>query len=303
MDYKSSEVKAGIFIVFSFLLFIGFIAVIVGVKSFKEKSIYRARFSYVGGIEKGSAVRFAGLPVGSVREIRLPDDGFPGAEVVLEVEKGTPVRAGSRAFMTTIGIMGAFYIEITPGDPSEPLLPPGSLLTSEDVTPYAQISGVAADAVEELTELLRRLNDVLNEQNRKELATLIHSISQVAATTEQNFQQTLSRLNELIESANRTASAAAAAMEANDATFRHSLTTLDSALVESRQVLQSAVSILDQLDGSLAQNETRIDQIIKNLNAAAANLNELSRSVKEQPWSLVRKSYPPERKLPEDKSK
>ncbi len=298
MDYKSSEVKAGLFIVVSLLLFIGFVAAIIGADSFKEKAVYRARFGYVGGIEKGSAVRFAGLPVGTVTEVRLPGDGYPGAEVVMQIDKKTPIRRSSRAFMTTIGIMGAFYIEITPGDPADPLLPSGSLLASEDVTPYAQISGVAADAVAELTELLRRLNDVMNERNRADLSQMIHSVTAVATTTERNFQQTLERLNALIVEVQNLAATASETLESKDASVRSSLAALDSTLEVTRCALTSAASLLQQLDLTAAQNRVQIEQIIANLNSMTNRLDEFSRTVQEQPWSLVRKSYPPERKLP-----
>jgi phospholipid/cholesterol/gamma-HCH transport system substrate-binding protein len=298
MEYKSSEVKAGIFIITSFVIFIGFIAVIVGLHAFHEKSVYRARFNYVGGIEKGSTVRFAGLPVGTVVDVRITNDNFPGAEVVMEIEKNTPIRPSSRAYMTTIGIMGSFYIEITTGDPNEGLLPAGSLIASQEVTAYAQMSGVASGAVEELTELLRRMNDVLNEKNRADLTLMLHSVSQIAAVSEQNLQQTLEKVNTLIVETQTMVAAVTNVIQTNGSSISGSMVALDSTLTKSQVSLKRLNSILTDVDLSIAQNKQQYDQIINNVNSMTKNLDEFSRTIKEQPWNLVRKNYPPERQLP-----
>lgn len=298
MEYKSSEVKAGIFIIASFIIFIGFIAVIVGMSAFSEKSVYRARFSYVGGIEKGSAVRFAGLPVGSVVDVRITNDNFPGVEVVMEIEKNTPIRSGSRAYMTTIGIMGSFYIEITTGDPEEALLASGELILSQEVTAYAQMSGVASDAAEELTELLRRMNDVLNEKNRTDLAQMLHSVSQIAAVSEKNLQQTLEKVNSLIAETQTMVAAVTKVIQTNDNSITSSMAALDSTLTQGQATLKRLDSILSGVDLSIAQNKQQYDQIMNNVSSMTKNLDEFSRTIKEQPWNLVRKNYPPERQLP-----
>lgn len=298
MEYKSSEVKAGIFIIASLIIFLAFLAVIIGMSSLEEKAEYQARFGYVGGIEKGSAVRFAGLPVGSVADVRLPANHFPGVEVVMEIEKNTPIRAGSRAFMTTIGIMGSFYIEISAGSPDDPLLPPGSFIQTEDVTAYAQLSGVASDAAEELTELLRRLNDLLNEGNRTELSQMIHSINQIAAVSERNLQQSLASVNSLVQETEGLIAALRAMVENNDQAITNSVAVLESTLVQSKASIDRLDLILKNVDESLIQNQGQYNQIIDNLNSLSENLDEFSRTVKEHPWTLVRKSYPPERELP-----
>jgi phospholipid/cholesterol/gamma-HCH transport system substrate-binding protein len=298
MEYKSSEVKAGVFIIISLMIFIGFIAVIVGLHSFHQKSTYRARFSYVGGIEKGSTVRFAGLPVGTVVDVHITNDNFPGAEVVIELEKNTPIRLSSRAYLTTIGIMGSFYIEITTGDPVEALLPEGSLIQSQEVTAYAQMSGVASDAVEELTELLRRLSEVLNEKNRTDLSMMLHSVSQIAVASEQNLQQTMEKVNTLIVETQTMVAAVTDLIQTNEGSINGSMAALDSALTQSQSMLKRLDSILTSVDLTMMQNKQQYDQIINNVNSMTKNLDEFSRTVKEQPWNLVRKNYPPERQLP-----
>lgn len=298
MEYKSSEIKAGIFIIISVMLFIAFLVLIIGMNSFSEKVTYRARFSYVGGIEKGSAVRYAGLPVGSVVDVRLTDDEFPGAEVVLQVEQDTPIRTDSHAYMTSIGIMGSYYIEITSGSPDSALLPPGSLIDSKDVVGFAQMTEPASQAMDELTELLRRMNLILDQDNRTKISEMIHSLNQISRISENNMQETLENLNVLIAETQSMVSAAKQIVVSNDSTIASNLANLNETLSSSQQALERLDSILAGVDQTILQNQKQYDQIMLNVNSLTQNLDEFSRLIKERPWSVVRKSYPPERQLP-----
>lgn len=297
MDYKSSEIKAGIFIFISVVLFFAFLAAIIGMNSFSEKADYRVRFHYVGGIEKGSAVRYAGLQVGSVIDVRLADDDYPGAEVVIQVEKDTPIRQDSKAFMTTIGLMGSTYIEITSGRPESPRLAENELILSDDVPGFAQISGVATDAAAELTELLRRLNMVFDDNNRHRISEMINSLNSIAKVSEDNFQVTVDNLNALILQVNDMTVAAQNVISANDSSLTNSMHHLETLLLQSSSTLKSVNGVLSEVDRSLFENQHQYNQIMDNLNSMTKNINDFSQTIKERPWTIVRKTVPPEREL------
>jgi len=297
MDYKSSEIKAGIFIFISLVIFFAFLALIIGMNSFTEKEEYRIRLHYVGGIEKGSTVRYAGLQVGSVVDVRLTGDNFPGAEITLQVEKNTPIRQDSKAYMTTIGLMGSNYIEITSGSPEEPLLPAGALIVSNEVPGFAQISGVASDAASEATELLHRLNLVFDETNRNRLAEMITSMNTIARVSEENLQVTLKNLNNLIEQFNEMTVVAKNVITENDTSLTNSVRHLETLLNHSMDTLESVNGVLSQVDRSIFENQHQYNQIMDNLNSMTKNINDFSQTIKERPWTIVRKTVPPERKL------
>lgn len=297
MEYKSSEIKAGIFIVLSIILFIVFLAIIIGMNSFSEKETFVTRFMYVGGIEKGSAVRYAGLQVGSVIDVRLAKDGYPGAEVVVQVEKDTPIRTDSRAFMTTIGIMGSTYIEITAGSPDAPLLEAGSLIKSEDVTGFAQMTGVASDAMDELTELLRSMNDLFNENNRQRISEMISSLNQIALLSEENLQETMQNMNRTLNDVSELIVSANDIVANNDTSLTKSIHNLETLIEQSIQTLDRMDIVLTEVDRSLFENQQQYSQIMNNLNSMTENLNDFSQTIKERPWNVVRKTYPPVRQL------
>jgi hypothetical protein len=52
------------------------------------------------------------------------------------------------------------------------------------------------------------------------------------------------------------------------------------------------------MQGLVKANDYKIDDTIENLRTATENLDDLTESVKQRPWSLVRIKQPEDRKVP-----
>jgi phospholipid/cholesterol/gamma-HCH transport system substrate-binding protein len=229
--------------------------------------------------------------------VRLANDGYPGAEEVVQVEKDTPIRTDSRAFMTTIGIMGSTYIEVTAGSPEAPLLQPGSLIKSEDVTGFAQMTGVASDAIDELTALLRSMNDLFNDNNKKRISEMISSLNQIARLSEKNLQATMENMNTTLTEVNGLIVAAKEIVADNDTSVTKSIHSLETLIEQSITTMERMDIVLTEVDRALFENQQQYSQIMNNLNSMTENLNDFSQTIKERPWNVVRKTYPPVRQL------
>ncbi|OGC01413.1 hypothetical protein A2V82_03680 [candidate division KSB1 bacterium RBG_16_48_16] len=300
MEYKSSEIKAGIFIVLSLLVFGGFLVIIAGLDAWTEKDMYKARFNFVGGIEKGSLVRFSGFEVGRVVDIGLPSDSTAaGVEVTLEMKEGTPIRENSIAFLTTIGIMGSFYLEVTAGSPDSPLLPPGSVIKSKEVTAFAQMSGSMGDATNELAELIRRANDLLNKESRDNVAAMIASLTEMAVVNTENFNNAVQGVQSITSHLDSTIIMINEMLQQNEEQVNANLAGMAELLEESKNLLSRLNSAYDGVNNSMLQNSGSYQELIENMTSLSRNLDEFSQRLKEQPWNLVRKTHPAERPLPQ----
>lgn len=298
MEYRKIEVRAGIFLSISFLIFISFLFVITGKNTLRDSDVYRTRFRFVGGIEKGSLVRYAGLPVGSVSALRIPNDGDPRVEVELRIQKNTPINSECRAILSTIGLLGTFYIEVSAGSSTASRLRSGDLIASEDITAFAQMSGSVGTSIEEATELLRRLNDLLNDSNRAHLSQLVENLNQVSAKSNANLDELLRGSNELVSQAKLATQAINRILQENDSTLHRSLTALDELLSQSKTAVLHLDQLMSNLNHALIRSDKSLSVLLENLTRSTEDLQEFSQSIKEQPWNLVRKSHPPERKLP-----
>lgn len=300
MEYRKSEIKAGLFIALSLILFFAILFAIKGVSAWERKESYRVRFEYVGGIEPGSIVRFAGVPVGQVSSHRVLSDEVPPVELTLELDHGVPIRSDSYAYITSIGLLGAFYIEITPGSSLTAQIPPGDLIHSREVSSFAQMSGPLGGAASEATELLHRLNDLLGEENRRNLSALITNLNTLTAQNRSELDALLDNLNTLTAALNTTVASVNTILAANDTSLQRTLQNAEALLLQVQALTASMNGAVGDLDRIMVQNGESYRETFDNLRNLSRNLTDFTQTIKEQPWSLVRKSYPDERPLPKE---
>src|SRR5690606_42007601 len=70
----------------------------------------------VRGLTKGSQVRYKGLKVGRVQDVRIAPDNPYKVEVTLEVEQTTPILSNTRASVQMQGVTGLSYIALNHSD-------------------------------------------------------------------------------------------------------------------------------------------------------------------------------------------
>lgn len=110
---------------------VGFLAVVAGSNGLARGDSYtlRAAFPSIEGIEVGTDVRLAGVPVGRVTSIRLNPDTYY-AEATLRLPDTIRLPTDSAALIQQNGLLGGGYLELQPGGEME-LLAPGDEI--EDV--------------------------------------------------------------------------------------------------------------------------------------------------------------------------
>lgn len=89
-----------------------------------------ARFGQVDGIEPGTEVRMAGMPIGEVVSMRL--DEYYRAVVTFRISGRVDLPEDSAALIQTDGLMGGKFIELEPGGALDTLSPGDSLDYTQD---------------------------------------------------------------------------------------------------------------------------------------------------------------------------
>ena len=69
-------------------------------------------------------------------------------------------------------------------------------------------------------------------------------------------------------------------------------------VVELQSTLFEAKRLLADMQVLVKANDYKIDDTIENLRTATENLDDLTESVKQRPWSLIRIKQPEDRKVP-----
>jgi ABC-type transporter Mla subunit MlaD len=69
-------------------------------------------------------------------------------------------------------------------------------------------------------------------------------------------------------------------------------------LAELQTTLQEAKGLLVNMQVMVRANDFKIDETLENLRITTQNLSDLSNSVKQRPWSMIRIKQPEDRKVP-----
>lgn len=153
------QLRVGAFVLAGLAVFVGLVYFLGRQSGLFERQYHLvAGFAQIGGLIEGATVRLAGVPVGRVTAIRLPESGAAKVEVRLTLVRRVQgrVRADSVARIETLGLLGDKIVEVTLGGPGAAVLGDGAELRTEEPLDTTRIA-------KQGTELLRNLVDISGE--------------------------------------------------------------------------------------------------------------------------------------------
>jgi ABC-type transporter Mla subunit MlaD len=305
----TTEAKVGAFVLgcFSILAFT-LIYLISG--QFSGHTVpYRTYLRYAGGLEPGASVLFGGISVGKVTAVRPAASDPTKIEILIDVKQNTPVNEKSVAKLGLVSVMSGAALSITTGGNDARRLPAGSAISSQEAASLDEIAGkmaVVADNANGLItqargelegisgdarSLLANLNTVTGKPNQHKIQAVLDNVNEMLATERPKIDRLTDQLNALSQHADDTIQNVNGTVSDVREPIRKDLADLQSTLLQAKQLL-SDMQVL------VRANDYKIDDTIENLRTATQNLDELTESVKQRPWSLIRIKEPADRKVP-----
>lgn len=316
MNSRGETVWVGLFVLVAAGLLVATVLSMAGVFS-RGDIPHRAYFKFGGGLEPGAVARFGGIKAGSLQKVRVDPADSTLIEVDFSVARGIPLKTDSVATITSLGVLGDNYLELSTGSRQAPLAAPGSVVKSAEAVSFTDLGDMAGELqpmvqqvlqklnqrLDELQVTVARTNDLLNDRNRANIGASLVSINAMLAedrpklsATLDNFQAASARLVPLLNDLKTTMAQANDALEHVDGVVVENRRDLRASVTELRKTLVSASSVVDQLNGILEYNTGNIDQALENVRATTQNLRELTQKVERRPYTLIRAANPPERK-------
>ncbi len=268
-----------------------------------DTDAYYAYYDFVAGLRYGTPVYFEGYRVGQVEDITPERSGTQTRfRIDFTVEVDWPIPEDSVAEIATAGLLSDTFIVLEQGE-SETLLQSGaqiqgreaadifgalndlagdvSDLTESRIEPLLDLLAERFDSisanletntplvVEDLRELLSRLNDSANQLN----SMLSPQNAQVIDRTLANFEQTSEHVKGL-----------AAELDGVRDEVAGLIKEFHNIAVENRTEVRSTVA---QMETSIANLSRRLDSIGYNLDEASRNFNEFTRAIRQNPNRLI----------------
>ncbi len=178
METRANYVLIGLFALLGFFGVLGFFLAFGQWQLDRRFTQYEVRFDSVSGLSRSADVRFAGLPVGQVMEVRLHPDGDGTVLVRLEVDRNTPVRADSVATVDSSGITGVSFVALTPGSAEAPLINERTDVPELESgrSGIQSLTEGAPRILDETLQVLEQVNRLLGDENQTRVENILDNL-------------------------------------------------------------------------------------------------------------------------------
>lgn len=233
----------------------------------------------VSGLSEDSLVKFNGVKVGSISEIELNKTDPQQVKIILKIQEGTPISVSTQATLIAQGITGTTYLGLSATSPSTmPLMAkPGD---KYPIIPYkSSFLNQLETTIGEVSDSMKR---ILSEENTKNLSKSLanlEKVTEVFAKNNKAINQTLNNLPGLITELRNSvgyftkmSNDVAKAGKQLNVTMKSGRNAIDKI---SQQAIPPAVILLKRLD------------------LIAANLEQVSVELRQNPSVIIRGAAPP----------
>jgi phospholipid/cholesterol/gamma-HCH transport system substrate-binding protein len=288
METKANYVAVGAFVLICVVGLVVSILWLAGMQYSQEYSYYQAIFKGpVTGLGKGTVTRYNGIEVGRIKDLVFDPNDPQSVIVTLQVQPNLGIREDSVASIDSQGLTGGSFVEISGGTARSPLLVAKEgqqypVIRTKPST-FAQLQQSAPEVVAKLNVAASRLNDLLNDKNRKAIADVLANLdttTSVIARRSAEIDATIVNADQAIASLNATAK-----------NLQPTLDHVDLTVQKYGKVADDADAFING-DG-LAQ----LSDLIGEMRRLVGNLTEFSDQLNKQPTKLLfgdrRKGYTP----------
>lgn len=292
MSTRAQKIRLGVFMLLATLLFVGSVGVLAGLKFWNPRDRYYVRFTEsISGLEVGSTVKMKGVRVGQVEQIKIGED-VESVVVTLSINPKTPIPVDTTAVMTSIGITGLKFIELTGGSSRSKRIPPN---TAQSYIPVGKsvlesLTGHATDIAVKTEALLNNLLRLTDEDGRVRIKRLLDDADRLMVAWEEMASGNRGRVKRILGNVDRTTAlmekASSSVSKLADENAPHVRDALASAAGAARSVNKAVAGInpqgtLNAINGAAGAIKKRIEdpgisQAIGSLAAAANKLSTLT---------------------------
>lgn len=166
-----SGAKLGIFIFFgSVLLVIGIFMLGNKDQLFVSTFTIKAYFKNTEGLRNGASVRFGGIDVGAVRDIKIMPDTSGLVEVSMRIKSDIRrfIKRDSKASIETEGLVGNKVVLITMGSPNSDVIEDNGTILSREPLSFADVIDETQGILAYTKEMTKNLSEIIARVNKGE---------------------------------------------------------------------------------------------------------------------------------------
>lgn len=264
------ELKIGIFLAGTLVILATFIFIVGDMSELFKKPGYPLNILVDSalGLEKGSSVKMAGIKIGFVKDILL---NRRRAQIVMNIYPQFKVPKGSKATLSSLGLLGERFMDIVPSA-EEATFGPGETMEGLPPVSFDQIGSLFVSIGDEVKQLSGSLRDILNKDTSADFRETLKNLSALASELNDFFAQNKGKLGQTLQSASLA------------------FTDIDQRFREISDNLNKAVgqmgSLVDENRTGVKENLAKIKELLDKFGEVADRLNESLEKIRKSEGSL-----------------
>jgi phospholipid/cholesterol/gamma-HCH transport system substrate-binding protein len=248
--------------------------------------LYFTHFPNVAGIKNGAVVTYEGFEVGNVEQIEpVVRENRTWYRITLNLRKPVKIPVDSRAVIATPGLLTAPLVEIKEGTARDILLAGADIPGGSSVSLMETVAALATDLGKMTESSIKPMLALINQNITPAMADMrstIERINRTAGRVDSLFSdENVKHWGRLLQNAD---GASANALKLS--------TDLSSVRNEVEGLVKDSRAIVSGSGKDLKESLRRVDATLYQLESAGRNLNEFSRTIRENPAVLIN-SRPP----------
>ena len=251
----------------------------------------------VAGLNLNAPVKYNGVDVGRVEEIRLDPENPVRVILQLAIERGTPIKTDTVAILKSQGLTGITYVELSGGTRDSPPL----RITAGNKYPVirtqpslgARLENVLTSVLAKLDSTSNNINAILSEENQTAFKNALADIAGVAHIIAQRRAAIDAGLTDTSRTLNNTAHASAQ-LDPAIQRIERSAAAVEKMGNEVALAGKTVNSIGADVKRFTAETIPELERLLGELSVLATSLRRLTEQTERNPSSLLfgRRSVP-----------
>jgi phospholipid/cholesterol/gamma-HCH transport system substrate-binding protein len=300
MEREANYFAVGAFVILVLAMSGMFVYWYSGSRDQRDYARYEMYFhGSVTGLSEGASVRYLGVEVGKVRRIRLDTRSADRVMVVADIDNGAPISKDTTAELSMMSFAtGLLYVDLRQNNGNRELLPPVPSLRYPVINSVRSTLDSFMDSLPDLAAsasvLMSRAQEIFSPENSKRLADLVKNLHEATQKLPGTMERVDTLLGELV-----TTSREVRRLTASVTTATTELTPQVRQLVDKlNSIAVSLETAGTGINGFVQENRASItgftkdglpqlQRLLEEASDAAAEVRELSKSLKADPSQLL----------------
>ena len=296
---RSERIKLGAFMLFCGVLICVFLGYVLKRYLSEQYDNYYTIFDTdVNGLFVDAKVKLNGIAVGSVTNITINEKDLNQVVVAFKVQRGTPIKIGTRAGMTAgMNLTGEKQVILSGGSFTEPNVPEGGLVPAA-TSVFDQITNQMGNMIGKVEPIIDGLSLMLAPENAESISRTLKNLEK----TTENLSKVTEELRKPLGTMSKSAASLqkilaeieeaklAAKADSNLTVLKEKLEAIDTKGLNDNliQTTESMNKLTQRVDAMVYKNEDQVGNAVEELNTILENLEEFTQKIKNNPSALIR---------------